>query len=418
MEFAVAAPAGVGPGNPALLTARGPDPLFELPAAHFFRRIDGLPLVPVPGALIAVANCVASSWVEAIVGHAVFVVQPATGAASTAPYITRALLPQRFDAVVNQLHSEPPPLGLDPNKRYASPAHAASAVLSVVRGLDLSSLNAAYVLLPGDLYPLEPVPAAAAAFIHSLVAPGSAVTFGSLADNRGSLTGMATLSFSGYGRALSASRDAPQAPLRLVLQQVEAYARATGFLRPGVSLTVAALSLWLQATAIPSDLFPIREVGDGLDRREQFLRDRHNLLFGTSEQKELLIAGLVVEQPLFDRLPNLKVVLGERVPLVDVRLALARLAKGVLGSSARAVSELSVVQNLEVALKNPVRCLSAPGLVGVRLEQRLDAVLRSVVDYGAGASSGGSGSGVGASSSGAASQIKLSLFADELAEAQ
>jgi hypothetical protein len=49
MDFQVPAPGGVGPGQPAALTARGADPAIYIPAgSHFFRRVTGLVLQPVP----------------------------------------------------------------------------------------------------------------------------------------------------------------------------------------------------------------------------------------------------------------------------------------------------------------------------------------------------------------------------------
>ena len=54
MDFTVAAPGGVAAGNAAALAARGADPAITIPGGnHFFRRITGLVLAPIPGALVA-----------------------------------------------------------------------------------------------------------------------------------------------------------------------------------------------------------------------------------------------------------------------------------------------------------------------------------------------------------------------------
>ena len=70
MDFAVPDPAAVGPGDPALRALRGPDPLFEIPAApHLLRRVRGLVLqVGVPGGLAPIANALPSSSVGGMLG--------------------------------------------------------------------------------------------------------------------------------------------------------------------------------------------------------------------------------------------------------------------------------------------------------------------------------------------------------------
>ena len=73
MDFHVPAPAGNGPGDAATLTARGAGPLIQIPAgtAHLFRRIQGLVLQPVPGALLPVPTLCPQSIVESVAGSAV-----------------------------------------------------------------------------------------------------------------------------------------------------------------------------------------------------------------------------------------------------------------------------------------------------------------------------------------------------------
>ena len=68
MDFQVAAPGGVAAGNPAALAARGADPAIQIPAVHFFRRINGLTLQPVAGALVPVPTTLALSVVELVLG--------------------------------------------------------------------------------------------------------------------------------------------------------------------------------------------------------------------------------------------------------------------------------------------------------------------------------------------------------------
>jgi hypothetical protein len=71
MDFQVPAPGGVGPGQPAALTARGADPAIYIPAgSHFFRRVTGLVLQPVPGALVATPTTLSLSIIELVLGPA------------------------------------------------------------------------------------------------------------------------------------------------------------------------------------------------------------------------------------------------------------------------------------------------------------------------------------------------------------
>ena len=72
MDFNIAAPGGVAPGNPAALAARGADPAITIPPApHFFRRIANLTLSPVPGALVPVPTTLPQSVVELALGCAI-----------------------------------------------------------------------------------------------------------------------------------------------------------------------------------------------------------------------------------------------------------------------------------------------------------------------------------------------------------
>ena len=68
MDFQVPAPAGAGAGAAASLAARGADPAIDIPAggAHLFRRIAGLYLAPVAGALAPVPTTLPQSIVELV----------------------------------------------------------------------------------------------------------------------------------------------------------------------------------------------------------------------------------------------------------------------------------------------------------------------------------------------------------------
>ena len=75
MQFAMPDPAGVGPADPVLRAARGPDPLVEIPPhPHLFRRVRGLKFVSIPGALAPIANCLPISVILGALGHALAVV--------------------------------------------------------------------------------------------------------------------------------------------------------------------------------------------------------------------------------------------------------------------------------------------------------------------------------------------------------
>ena len=149
MDFAVPDAGGVGPSNPALLAARGADPLIVIPAApHFFRRVRGITLLPVPGALAPVANTLQCSWVEAILCQALRfdAVAAAPVGALAAPLV--GVLPAAFERVLNRLLTD----GLDAAAVFASPEAAYVEVANVIASLDPSNIDVAYTLQVADVF--------------------------------------------------------------------------------------------------------------------------------------------------------------------------------------------------------------------------------------------------------------------------
>ena len=109
MDFAIPDPAAVGPANPALRTARGPDPLIDIPPMpHLLRRVNGLTfIVAAPGGLAPIANALPSSLVAAMLGHALAIVDGAPGSARDDLAFASGVLPAKYEAVVVRLHAEP-----------------------------------------------------------------------------------------------------------------------------------------------------------------------------------------------------------------------------------------------------------------------------------------------------------------------
>ena len=87
MDFAVAAPGGVGPDDPVALTARGADPLITIPPApHLLRRVRGLTFqVGAPGGLAPIADSLPASTIVGMLGHAVAILRGAANSAEAAP---------------------------------------------------------------------------------------------------------------------------------------------------------------------------------------------------------------------------------------------------------------------------------------------------------------------------------------------
>ena len=163
LQFHTPPPAGAAPGAPAAVIARGADPAVDVPLApaHFFRRIQGLPLSPNPGQLFALPSLLPLSIVEAVGGPALNVNNDA--AVRQSFFLLRGVFPEKIDAAIAQLEAEPAGVGLDPAAVYESLAHAASAVLAAVarvaqRVRDGFPLHPAYILtLAVDTYDHEPM---------------------------------------------------------------------------------------------------------------------------------------------------------------------------------------------------------------------------------------------------------------------
>ena len=106
MDFTVAAPGGVAPGNPAAILARGADPAISVPAGnHFFRRITSLVLAPVAGALNPAPTTLPQSVMEFVLGPTV-----STGGVAAIldlPAIITKCVPTKFDQALTQVPRSP-----------------------------------------------------------------------------------------------------------------------------------------------------------------------------------------------------------------------------------------------------------------------------------------------------------------------
>ena len=229
------------------------------------------------------------SIILAGVGHAFAVDEAAAGTAADDCPILRGILPTRVEVLVQELENA----GSSPLNAIAtfnSLAHLAYCVSVAVSGL-LRPLAAAY--------DCEPVGAGAPGWFDALTAAGTALTFRSFSVGpAGTLEGYTFFEFVFFGRTLAASRDAPAAPTRRVLDQLTAFVRAANLSAPAAALTASALAAWFRSTH-PSDMLHIlTEVGISLDRREQSLRDRHLLAYGTAEQRSFVVVDLLMNYPL------------------------------------------------------------------------------------------------------------------------
>ncbi|KAL3908189.1 MAG: hypothetical protein SGPRY_009894, partial [Prymnesium sp.] len=287
--------------------------------------------------------------------------------------------------------------------------HASHAVRVVVSRLSLGTISSVYALTPADLYALEPCQQPA--WLTALAVGSSPITFGSFADERSFLSSFGFFAFIAYGRCLSASRESAHAPVRSVLQLIEDFCSSAGLLRVNSSLTQSALSAWFQATEFPSQLVLLEENGQGLDRRELCLRLRHKLLYGSSDQKLYVIARMVHKEPLKSSTPSIQAVV-EGAAQSDVRTALSRLVRGVTGSPNAAVADFAAVQSLESSLSRLVGCLSAPGMLGASVADKVDEVLRTKQFLPS--SEGSRGGSTFAEGSSSLSHASASIYADRL----
>jgi len=157
MDFAVPDTAGSGPADPALLRARGADPLVSIPAAHFFHNIAGLPLQPIPGTLSPIPNALPYSIVEAILGPILVVDTSTLGTAASSPLLCSLITPAKFEAALAQSFMEAPNVRIEPGARYSSLNAAAAAVVEFANRRDATALHPAYVLASSDVFSTEPV---------------------------------------------------------------------------------------------------------------------------------------------------------------------------------------------------------------------------------------------------------------------
>ena len=119
--------------DPATMIARGADPLITIPAGagHLFRRITGLVLTPLPGALVPLPTCLPQSVMELVLGPTVNT--GVTLGIGALPALLEKVLPSKFDQALTQLEAEPAGIGLVPGANYISLDDAVSAVVMAMR---------------------------------------------------------------------------------------------------------------------------------------------------------------------------------------------------------------------------------------------------------------------------------------------
>ena len=405
MDFHVPAPGGVAPGNPVALAARGADPAIDVPAnpAHFFRRVRGAPLQPVPGALVPVPQLLSMSLVEGVLGPAVSIDgNPAVG---NHVFLLRMILPTKFETALAQLEAEPLGVGLDPTALYASLAHAASAVLAAVRRVSARAgpLHPAYVLTVADSFDLDPMAAGAPAAFASLSLAPTAFLFSGMTGPGGFLVHYGFMAFLCFGRALSNSRDIAGQPSRRLFPALQILAVAAGCATAapaGTPIAAASLVTWLQLSEPDADVCFLSAVGGALDAREQNARDRHNLRYGTVDQKETLVASLLMVEPISLRTPTLQAVLGSGISISAAVSASSRLLRHVSNSHSASVGSVASLFALETAIAPSAHALTSAGAVVATISDRVDRIVEAM---------GGSIAGTAASSG------ALSVYAKDLA---
>ena len=421
MDFAIPDPAAVGPANPALRTARGPDPLIDIPPMpHLLRRVNGLTfIVAAPGGLAPIANALPSSLVAAMLGHALAIVDGAPGSARDDLAFASGVLPTKYEAVIARLHAEPN-IALAANAVYSSPEHLAFCVARLVAALQPGAVDPAYILTNADIYPFEPPAAALAGWVAALLNAGTGLTFGCLATSpAGFMEDYNFLEFVFFGRVLSAARDAPASPFRRSLDQLVISTRAVDMLGTATNLTAATIVDWFVRTMPPDQLQMLRERGVGIDRREQVLRSRQQYTFGTTEQQLYVVIEWVINEPLSSRLANLTAVLRARPSVAVARGALVRLVRVTTRSPSATITDVGAAQQLDYALRNVVTGLAAPGFAVSTVDERVtevERVLGLTMSHGGGAAS--AGVAAGASAQGAHSSTasaKAALYSDEVA---
>ena len=423
MDFAVPDPAAVGPGDPALRALRGPDPLFEIPAApHLLRRVRGLVLqVGVPGGLAPIANALPSSSVGGMLGCGLCILA-VPGSAGNEPVFLNGVLPSKYEAVIVRMHAEPY-IALDPNANYDSPEHLAFCVRRLVAAIQ-GTPDPAYMLLAVDLFPCEVPPAALAGWVAEFYMPPTPLVFSQLATGPNDfMPDFSFLEYVFFGKVIAAQRDALGSPIRRALDVVQTQARRNFLLGANIFLSPATLLHWLSRTAFPESLQMLREVGAGTGRREQGVRDRHDYTFGTQEQRFHLTVDWLLAEPLTTRLANCTSVMRANPSVADARSALLRLVRCTTGSASAVAADIGAVVQLNEAIKNAVHCLLAPVFStptstisdrvtaverAYRLQVRSSSGVGVIGPTGVGSASGG---GITASAS------KNDLYADEIAAA-
>ena len=397
MDFNIAAPGGAAAGVLAVLVARGADPAIDIPPLpHFMRRITGLTLQPVPGALVPVPTTCQQSIVELILGPIL-----STGfvpAVRALEKVTTGIFPAKYEAALTQLEAEPAGVGLDPTKVYTSIEHAAAEVLAAIIRVAAQpgGLHPSYLLTVADTYALEPVPVGAPAAFQLFCAGPSALTLGALEypSHAGLMLDDGFISFIFYGRSLSMSRDGPGHPTRRAVSQMAALVSAASLAPPaavGAMVTATAFASWIRLTH-PTLSVILASFSALPESREQNLRDRHVLTYGTNEQKESLMGRLVLLSPLREHCANLTRILQTGANPPDATGAMRVLVRLISNSASAMVTDPLSVSTLNDSLAEPVRSLSTPGVDVSSLAKRL-AYVQLIIQRSRGASGSGSSAG-------------------------
>ena len=252
MDFQTAAPGGLGPGNALVLQARGADRAITIPPApHFFRRLTGLVLAPVAGALVAAPTTLPLSVVEGVLGPAAN--SGGVAAAQDAMVLLEGILPAKYEDILVQLESEPAGVGLNPGQQYASKEHAAACVLLAVKRLQdgVQPISAAYFITAADRFNLEPMIPPPAAAMAALGQAPTGLTYGALEGSRGFFIHLGFVAFMCYGKCLQAFRDGPNQPSReffLMLAPLAFQAGVGSNGPPNALVEANPLSQWLERT--------------------------------------------------------------------------------------------------------------------------------------------------------------------------
>ena len=272
MNFVVPPQNANGPADPQNLAARGSEPLLLLPTPHILRNINHR-LLPVPGALAAIPNCIHLSVATSL---AMLAMQAAPNVEAVEFFLV-GILPAKLDAIFAQLAAEPAGRNLDLAAAYASPMHLAYAIGKVVAQLDGDNLHPAYILNAGDTYDLE-ASNALPAQMAAVLTGNEAFTFAQARDARGFLSLGSFLTWVTPGRCLAADRDGVGAPTRDFLHAAVGFAQTAGKMSTAAVQYCPAVALrqWLLATQMNEPpLVLLAETDEtSASRREQSARNR------------------------------------------------------------------------------------------------------------------------------------------------